>query len=88
MDRIWQWAWDRFGTRYSWATLGDLVRCGAPGLPDCDCALVAVERSDYYVEAAVVTVVAILVGAYVVYLPEWAGSVLQSSGQRVTRLTG
>ncbi|HEY6857306.1 MAG TPA: hypothetical protein VI194_13980 [Mycobacterium sp.] len=19
MDRIWQWAWDRYGARYSWA---------------------------------------------------------------------
>jgi hypothetical protein len=21
MDRIWQWAWDRYGARYSWAAL-------------------------------------------------------------------
>jgi adenylate cyclase len=22
MDRIWQWAWDRYGASYSWAILG------------------------------------------------------------------
>jgi uncharacterized membrane protein len=43
MDRIWQWAWDRYGPRYSWAIYA-------------------------------VTVVAVLVLAYVMILPGLGGS--------------
>src|SRR5882757_5897406 len=55
MDRIWQWAWDRYGARYSWAIT-------VVGLPIqlsiwlfASFVVVAFEKSDRYVEAAAVT---------------------------------
>jgi class 3 adenylate cyclase len=69
MDRIWQWAWDRHKTRYSWAI------CAVAFLPLLQTYLVlsfvvvASEGGGHYVEAAVVTVVAVLVLVYVLFLP-------------------
>jgi adenylate cyclase len=69
MDRIWQWAWDRYAARYSWVL-------GAISLPITlsiylipSFGVVALEESDRYVEAAAVTVVAVLVCGYVMVLP-------------------
>ena len=69
MDRIWQWAWDRYGARYSWAIYAIsfaflLLTYLVPSF-----AVVAVEGSGHYVEAAAVTVVAVLVLVYVLVLP-------------------
>jgi adenylate cyclase len=73
MDRIWQWAWDRYGARYSWAIC-------AISLPSVLLAylcgsflIVAIEDSDHYVEAATVTVIAVPVLVYVVVLPGMRG---------------
>src|SRR5262245_17562157 len=69
MDRIWQWAWDRYAARYSWA-LGAILFPIAPAIylvPSFG--VVALEESDHYVEAAAVTVVAVLVWGYVAFLP-------------------
>jgi adenylate cyclase len=69
MDRIWQWAWDRHKTRYTWAI------CAVGFLPLLQTYLVlsfvivAFEGGGRYVEAAVVTVVAALVLVYVLFLP-------------------
>ena len=76
MDRIWQWAWDRYGARYSWA----LAAIWFP-IPVCiylipAFGVVALEESGHYIEAAAVTVVAVLVCGYVTALP----------GRRVFRL--
>ncbi len=69
MDRIWQWAWDRYGPRYSWA----LSAISFPILPSIylipSFGVVALEKSGHYVEAAAVTVVAVLVCGYVMALP-------------------
>ena len=69
MDRIWQWAWDRYGPRYSWA----LGAISFPLLPSIylipSFGVVALEKSGHYVEAAAVTVVAVLVCGYVMALP-------------------
>jgi class 3 adenylate cyclase len=69
MDRIWQWAWDRYGPRYSWAVY-------AINLPQTlvvylawSLLIVAFENSDHYVEAAAVTIVAVPVLLYVIGLP-------------------
>src|ERR1700737_4375808 len=69
MDRIWQWAWDRYGPRYSWAIYGIsipvlLVLYLALALP-----VVASEGSGRYVEAAAVAVVAAMVMASVIVRP-------------------
>ncbi len=69
MDRIWQWAWDRYGPRYSWAisAVTSLVMLSIYLVPSI--VVVARERSGHYVEAAAVTVVAVLVLVYVMLLP-------------------
>ena len=59
MDRIWQWAWDRYPTRYMWAIcVIAFVVSLAVYLP-VSFLVVAFEKSDRYVESAVVTVVAV-----------------------------
>jgi adenylate cyclase len=69
MERIWQWAWDRYGAQYSWA----ICAIGFPLVLQVylvfSIVVVALEKSDHYVEAAAVTVVAVLVQQYVIVLP-------------------
>jgi len=69
MDRIWQWAWDRHGSRYSWA----IFAIGFPQLMQIYLVLsiliVAYQKSDRYVEAAAVTVVGVLVLSFVLTPP-------------------
>jgi adenylate cyclase len=70
MDRIWQWAWDRYGARYSWATSAVAFIVSLPiyfvflSLP-----IVAFEGSGRYVEAAVITVAAVLVLVWILVVP-------------------
>jgi adenylate cyclase len=68
MDRIWQWAWDRYGSRYSWALCAMGFSVVLPIYLLVSFAVVAFERSGQYVEAAVVTGVAVLAMCYV-FLP-------------------
>ena len=70
MDRIWQWAWDRYGARYSWAVWAMVF-----GSMLLVCLLLsflvfAFENSSHYVEATVVTTVAVVLDACVVVLPD------------------
>ena len=69
MDRIWQWAWDRYGARYSWAICAITFPLALPVYLASSLVIVAFEESDRYVEAAAVTVVAVLVLVYVMVLP-------------------
>jgi adenylate cyclase len=69
MDRIWQWAWDRYSARYSWAVCAILGALFLPHYLLLSSVVVAFEGSDRYVEAAAVTVVAMLVLACVVAFP-------------------
>src|ERR1700753_3759188 len=86
MERIWQWVWDRFGTRYSW------VFCAITLLLSIyllwSFLVVNFEASRDYVETAVITVVAVLVLAYLTVLPGRAWSRLAeqwAAGQVVDR---
>ncbi len=74
MDRIWQWAWDRYGARYSWACWAVTFPLALPVYLAWSLTIVAFERSDHYVEAAAVTVVAVPAYAYVLVLPGWKGA--------------
>ena len=69
MDRIWQWAWDRYGARYSWAL--SAITCPIPVaiylIPSFS--VVALEKSGHYVEAAAITVAVVLVCGCVMVLP-------------------
>src|SRR5882757_1656919 len=67
MDRIWQWAWDRYGARYSWAIFVVAFLVALPFYLLLSFVVVAFEGSDRYVEAAAVTVGVVL--AWVNVLP-------------------
>ena len=73
MDRIWQWAWDRYGARYSWAVFAVSYLAILPTWLLCALVVLAFEESDRYLEAVAVTVVAVLVLAYLVVLPGLGG---------------
>ena len=68
MYHIWQWAWDRYGPKYSWA----IVVVGFPLLVwvylVLSFAVVVLEKSDQYAEAAAVTMVAVAVLGVVLLL--------------------
>src|SRR5215207_2143561 len=88
MDRIWQWAWDRYGARYSWAIYAISLPVLLPIWLLLSFVIVAVEESDRYVEAGAVTVVAVLVLVYVLVLPGLNGSRFGepwAAGQEVDR---
>jgi adenylate cyclase len=69
MDRIWQWAWDRYGARYSWALSAVMFAVFLPAFLMLSFIVVAFEKSDRYVAAAAVTVVGLPVLVYVYFLP-------------------
>jgi adenylate cyclase len=60
MDRFFQWAWDRYPTRHRWAALAVVLPVGLPLYLLWAFLVVGVEGSRHYVEAAVVSVVALL----------------------------
>ena len=69
MDRIWQGAWNRYATQYSWAVFAISYLAILPVWLGSALLVVAFEGSHRYVEAAAVTVVAVLVLVYVAILP-------------------
>jgi hypothetical protein len=84
MERIWQWAWDRYGARYSWAIWVGVFASTLPPYLLWSFLVVAFEKSSHYVEATVVTVVAVVVMSLVVVLP---GSRRFHGGRRAMRST-
>jgi len=62
MDRIWQWAWDRYGARYTWAICAVTFAMVLPIYLASSFHVVAFEESGHYLEAAAVTVVAVPAG--------------------------
>lgn len=75
MDAVWQWVWDRFRAHYSWAVLAVGIPISLPSYLLWSCLIVAVEQSHKYVEAAVLTTVAVPLLAYLNTLPGlgWSG---------------
>jgi adenylate cyclase len=69
MERIWQWAWDRYGARYSWAIFAISILVVLPIWLVPSMIITAYEHSDHYVETAAVTVVAVPVVVYAIVLP-------------------
>ncbi|HZC11958.1 MAG TPA: hypothetical protein VE485_18315 [Mycobacterium sp.] len=55
MDCIWQWAWDRYGARYSWVIHAIAFPVVLPAYLLASFIVVAFERSGHHVEAATVT---------------------------------
>ncbi|ORV99985.1 adenylate/guanylate cyclase domain-containing protein [Mycobacterium kyorinense] len=73
MDRIFQWVWDRYGSRYSWALCALMYPLSLPVFLLWSFVIVAFERSGHYGQAAAFTVVAVLARAYVLVLPGLKG---------------
>ncbi|WP_156298509.1 adenylate/guanylate cyclase domain-containing protein [Mycobacterium paragordonae] len=73
MERVFQWLWDRYSKHYSWALWGFVSAVSLPVFLAYSWVIVAFERSSHLVEAAVFTVVAVLVRAYILILPGWSG---------------
>lgn len=71
MDRIFQWIWDRYGARYSWALCAVMFPVSLPIFVTWALVIVAFEGSDQYGEAVVLTVAAVLVRTYVLVRPGW-----------------
>jgi class 3 adenylate cyclase len=69
MDRIWQWAWDRYARRYSWAICAVTFPVLLPIYLFTSFVVVAFEKAGHYVEAAAVTFVTVPVLVYVMILP-------------------
>ena len=69
MDRFVQWAWDRYGTRYSWVMCAFAFVVAYPIYLTLALAIVAVEHSSRYWAAAGAAGVAVLVIAYTFVLP-------------------
>jgi class 3 adenylate cyclase len=94
MDRIWQWAWDRYGARYPWAICAISLPSVLLAYLGWSFLIVTVQNSDRYVEAAVLSVIAAPVLLYVVVLPgtrrshlmeQWtAGEIDRATALRVT----
>jgi class 3 adenylate cyclase len=69
MDRVWQWLWDRFGTRYSWAISVVTFFVLLPIYLTVAFLVVGFEESGRYVEAAVFTIAAAAVWTCGLVLP-------------------
>jgi adenylate cyclase len=69
MGRIWQWLWDRYGSKYSWAVYGATLLVALPIYLVLSFVIVAFERSDEYVVAAAVTIGTVVVLVYGMVLP-------------------
>jgi adenylate cyclase len=69
MDRIWQWAWDRYKSRYSWACWALTLPLAFPVYLAWSLGVVAFEGSDHYTEAAALTAVAVPAYLLVVIVP-------------------
>lgn len=64
MDRVWQWAWDRYPGRYTWAIFGIAAALNFVVYLFFAMLIVAFERSDRYAAAAGVTVATAVAEAY------------------------
>lgn len=69
MDHIVQWAWDRFGARYSWVICAVSFVTPFPIYLLMSCAIVAFEKGHQYLAAAMATAVMMLILACSLVLP-------------------
>lgn len=89
MDRVWQWAWDRHGSRYSWIICAIGFPVAFPVYLGLSFVIVAVEKSGRYGESAGVTVVAMLVLMGALTLPGigvWRPVERWAAGRQADRL--
>lgn len=70
MDRIWQWAWDRYAPRYTLALYVLAFPVALPVYLLMTLPIVAFEKSGRYVEVAVVTAAAVVVLELIMTFPD------------------
>jgi adenylate cyclase len=68
MDRIWQWAWNRYGAWYSWAIFAIAILVVLPPYLLVSFIVLNFENSGHYVHAVVAAVIAALVICYYAFL--------------------
>ena len=88
MDRVWQWAWDRHGPRYSWAILALSFVIIVPNWEITALLIVGFEESNRFLLATVVVAATTLVGAYLVVWPaskEWRLMERWAAGDSIDR---
>ena len=71
IDRLWQWTWDRHGSRYSWAVFLMTYGITVPIWVAMAWALVKFEESDRFLESAGVAAAATLALVYFLVRPGW-----------------
>jgi class 3 adenylate cyclase len=69
MDRVWQWAWDRFGPRYSWAAFALAYVITVPMWLATAVVVAEFESSDRYVQASATAAAILVVVMYLIMLP-------------------
>ena len=69
MDRIFQWVWDRYGSRYSWAICAVIFPPGLFIFGSYSMVVVAFERSDRFLAALVVTALVMALRVVLIVLP-------------------
>jgi class 3 adenylate cyclase len=72
MDRVWQWAWDRHGRRYSWGVLAISFVLTVPMWVFSAIVIVMFERSDQFVGPAATSAAMTLVLAAILIRPGFA----------------
>lgn len=88
MDRILQAAWDRHGARYSWVLAGLVVALALPIYLLLAFVIVAFEKSTRYLEAAGLTVIAVLILVCLLGPPGrgiWRDVERQAAGSEIDR---
>jgi class 3 adenylate cyclase len=88
IDRLWQWAWDRHGTRYSWAVFALSYVVLLP-IWQAPLIIMVFEGSDGFLVAAGIAAVAEVVALWVIVQPgftTWRLIERRASGDRVDRL--
>ena len=69
MERIFEWMWGRYGPRYSWAICVPVYMAGLSVYLAFPLLIVAFEKSDRFVEGAVIACAAMVVRVYFMVLP-------------------
>jgi adenylate cyclase len=89
MNRVWQWAWDRHGTRYSWAVYALSFLVSLPVWALVPLLIVEFEESDRFLVGAAIAVATLLAVMYVVARPgsnTWRLVERWAAGDRIDRL--
>ena len=69
MDRIWQWAWDRYGARFTWTVWAISCMFSLPIYLFVTVPIVAFEESARFLEAIGVTACAVPMLLFMIFIP-------------------